>query len=533
MSNLSQGRRVSFFVSLTVTLVIPLLSSASCVLAQDTSIRVGIVQRFGEDEEKNEITLGSTPGDMLTLRFVDENGQTKTLQTKQLKLEVLEKPLEKPVLEERLVLSDHATFETAEDSAKRWNAIGIKAEITQPGRWQVWAKRDIYQTPLLRRWLLESLKARGYSQPYLDSTILKNKPIASFLLNQVRYSPKTLDIRAGKGLIQVTPEKQTPRLYGGSLVLQPNAYGTYTLVNHVTLETYLRGVVPHEIGQDAPESATKAQTIIARTYALRNLRRFQADNYQICADTHCQVYYGLTGVNAQADQAIASTRGLVLTYQNELVDALYSSTTGGITALFTDVWDGQERPYLRSVIDSPLGVWDLSKDSLADEDTFRRFISLKDGFNETGRRVFRWRYESTLADLNKDLQKYLQKRKHTLENFKTIVAMEVTKRSPSGRILVLTVQTDKGQIDLYKSEARSAFGPPRSTLFYVEPMFDEKNQLKGYAFIGGGFGHGVGLSQFGSYNLARLGWSAEKILAFYYPGTRIQPLNTSVVLWQD
>jgi SpoIID/LytB domain protein len=135
--------------------------------------------------------------------------------------------------------------------------------------------------------------------------------------------------------------------------------------------------------------------------------------------------------------------------------------------------------------------------------------------------------------LNKDLQKYLQKRKHTLENFKTIVAMEVTKRSPSGRILVLTVQTDKGQIDLYKSEARSAFGPPRSTLFYVEPMFDEKQQLKGYAFIGGGFGHGVGLSQFGSYNLARLGWSAEKILAFYYPGTRIQPLNTSVVLWQD
>ena len=59
------------------------------------------MQRFGEDEEKNEITLGSTPGDMLTLRFVDENGQTKTLQNKQLKLDVLEKPLEKPVLEER------------------------------------------------------------------------------------------------------------------------------------------------------------------------------------------------------------------------------------------------------------------------------------------------------------------------------------------------------------------------------------------------------------------------------------------------
>jgi SpoIID/LytB domain protein len=304
-------------------------------------------------------------------------------------------------------------------------------------------------------------------------------------------------------------------------------------VNHVPLETYLRGVVPHEIGHDAPESATKAQTIIARTYALRNLRRFQADDYQLCADTHCQVYYGLTGVNARADRAIAATKGLVLTYQNELVDALYSSTTGGITALFTDVWDGQERPYLRSVIDSPLGVWDLSKESLADEATFRRFIGLKDGFNETGRKVFRWRYESTLEDLNQDLQKYLARKKHPLADFQTILSMDVTKRSPSGRILVLTVMTDKGQVDLYKNEARSAFRPPRSTLFYVEPTFDERQQLKGYAFIGGGFGHGVGLSQFGSYNLARLGWPPERILEFYYPGTRIQPLNTSVVLWKD
>ena len=110
--------------------------------------------------------------------------------------------------------------------------------------------------------------------------------------------------------------------------------------------------------------------------------------------------------------------------------------------------------------------------------------------------------------------------------------MEVTKRSPSGRILTLAIQTDKGILELYKNEVRSAFSPPRSTLFYLDPVYDKKQQIKGYTFIGGGFGHGVGLSQFGSYNLARLGWTAEQILAFYYPSTKIQPLNKSIIFWR-
>jgi SpoIID/LytB domain protein len=105
-------------------------------------------------------------------------------------------------------------------------------------------------------------------------------------------------------------------------------------------------------------------------------------------------------------------------------------------------------------------------------------------------------------------------------------------RSPAGRILKLVVQTDQGPIELYKNEVRSAFGPPRSTLFYLEPVYGADKILKGYAFVGGGFGHGVGMSQYGSYNLANLGWSGAKILDFYYPGTQIQPLNDSIVFWQ-
>ena len=508
--------------------------SATPPKTQDVELKVGVVQRFGS-ETTDELTLEATPGDRLTLNFLSGDMQPQTLQTDKLKLEVAMQPLSAPAVEEHLVLSDHGTFETAEDSANQWRSRGIEVEVVQPGRWQVWAKRDIYQTPLIRRLLLQSLKAQGDTSAYLNTAIAKEVSRISFVVNGYRYNRLNLEIDSEKNLIQVSEgkEKQNTRLYGGSLQVQPNAYGTYTLVNQVPIETYLRGVVPHEIGPGAPYEAVEAQTILARSYALRNLRRFQADNYELCADTHCQVYKGLTGTVASADQAIAATKSLVLTYNNELVDALYSATTGGVTAPFSDVWNGSERPYLKAVVDSPNPIWDLSKKPLANEQNFREFIGLKDGFNESGRDVFRWRRENSLEQIKADLQRYLKKAKHPLAEFTKIEQMQVVERSPAGRVLKLTVKTDKGTVELQKNEARSAFGPPRSTLFYIEPLYGANKTLTGYAFVGGGFGHGVGLSQYGSYNLAKLGWTSERILSFYYPGTEIKPLDDSIVFWQE
>jgi SpoIID/LytB domain protein len=101
-------------------------------------------------------------------------------------------------------------------------------------------------------------------------------------------------------------------------------------------------------------------------------------------------------------------------------------------------------------------------------------------------------------------------------------------RSPGGRILKLAVQTDRGNITLEKDEIRSAFSAPRSTLFYLEPLYDQTkgDALRGYAFVGGGLGHGVGLSQTGASGLAKLGWRSDRILNFYYPGTQIREWET-------
>ncbi|MBD2363870.1 SpoIID/LytB domain-containing protein [Anabaena minutissima FACHB-250] len=529
-----RARKYSFWrFSLTVLMTFSLLgltgASGTEDKVKDLNLRIGIVQRFGQ-EPAAKLQLEPTKDDRLKLRFQEGDKQRTLITSNPVQLETVMQPLSSPAIGEVLVLGTYSTYETAEDSAKKWRSQGIEVEIAQPDRWQVWAKREVYNTPLLRRLLFKTVQSTGNQLAFINTQVSPTIPRVNWIVNGKRYSPQNVEISTTKNLIRVKQGEKldTTRVYAGKINFQPNAYGTYTLVNQVPLEIYLRGVVPHEIGTTAPTASLEAQAILARTYVLRNLRRFAVDDYELCANTHCQVYYGLTGTSTKTDQAIAATRGKVLTYNNQLVDALYSSTTGGVTAYFSDVWNGENRPYLRPVVDTPTNLWDLSKQSLADEKNFQQFISLKQGFNESQWNVFRWSKETPLDKIIEDLQKFLRAKNSPYAKFKNIEAMAITERSPSGRILELAVKTDIGTFTLHKDEVRSAFAAPRSTLFYIVPLNKGKTELWGYAFIGGGLGHGVGLSQTGAQNLAKLGWSSNKILQFYYPGTQIKPLNEEI-----
>lgn len=513
----------------------------------DPVIDVGVVQRFGS-EPPQTLTIQPPSGQNMTLKF-DTSGREQTITTaNSVKFEVGMEPLPQPQQIERVVLSSHRSFESAEDSANRWRSKGVEVEIAQPRGWQVWAKRDTYSTPLLRRLLLQNLQANGSRTAIIDSQTQTAIPKAAFVLNGYRYQRDRVEITVPSQRLFVTHDEER-RLYAGSLRLQPNAYGTYTLVNPVPIEAYLRGVVPHEIGTGAPQPAIEAQAILARTYALRNLRRFAIDDYQLCADTQCQVYEGIGGAAPNTDRAIASTRGLVLTYNNELVDALYSSTTGGITAPFNDVWNGADRPYLKAVVDAPQPIWDLARFPLSDENNFRQFIARSpQGFNEDGWAQFRWRRETTLTEIAAGLKQYLQNTQQPLANLTQVRQLQILERSPAGRVQRVAIETDVGTVELEKDEILRALYPPTSTLFYLDPVYEPlpagtappapdapppQRTLKGYVFVGGGLGHGVGMSQAGSYNLGDIGWTNAQILNFYYPGTQLQRLNTSIVFWPE
>ncbi len=505
---------------------------AQNALAANPTIKIGVVQRFGT-RPTDTLVIAAPPGDRLTFRY-EAQGQPRTLTATTLKAEIKLQPLPQPIVEEKVVLSSHRSFESAEDSATHWKAQGLEVEVGQPERWQVWAKREVYNTPLLRKLLLKRIQAQGNSVAYLDSTSLRQKPEILWMVGTERIQTPVADIAAGKNRISVTRNTAARKenLYPGSLRFQPNTYGTYTLVNNVAVEDYLRGVVPNEIGFQAPRSAIEAQAILARTYALRNLRRFQIDNYELCADTQCQVYEGWTEASVPADQAIAQTRGQVLTYKNELIDALYFSTSGGVTAGFSDIWNGASRPYLRPVVDTASPVWDLSRQSLANETNLRQFLSLSQGFNEVGWQHFRWQHPSSLIQMAQELKQYLSKNKKPLANLAKIEEAEVIRRAESGRVQEMQIKTDVGVVRLEKDEIIQAFSAPYSLLFYLKPTLKPDKTIQGYTFAGGGLGHGVGLSQAGSYNLARLGWSYARILNFYYPGAQLQPISGSLTFWR-
>lgn len=478
-------------------------------------LKIGIVQRFGS-KPTDRIALEASPGEQIQLRF-----DGKTITTNRVSFTVVPQPLLQPELEQKVVLSYHRSFENAQASAHRWQSLGINTEIVQPDRWEVWAKRSDYDNPLARQLLVGKLRLLGNNIARVESKTLTSRPVLSWQVNNVTYRSTNVDIVPQRG---ITIVNQNP--YGGTFRLQPNAFGSFSLVNFIPLETYLRGVVPHEIGYQAPYSAIQAQAVLARTYALANRHRFSVDNYELCANTHCQVYAGLKDTSELADRAIRETRGKVLTYGGRVVDALYSSTTGGITANYNDLWDGAERPYLQPIFDSISPPKTLN---LAQERDFRKFLNTKTGFNEEGWRTFRWQKYSSLTEMTTTLREFLRKSGDTKTQFRQIQALQITDRSASGRVLKLAVQTDRGRITIEKDEIRDAFHAPGSTLFYLEPQTNESNQLTGYTFIGGGLGHGVGMSQTGSYRLGKMGWNYAKILAFYFPGTTLETLQPKMI----
>ena len=146
--------------------------------------------------------------------------------------------------------------------------------------------------------------------------------------------------------------------YRGRILIYLNDRGLLNVINELSVEDYLRGVVPKEMGPVVYDrlEALKAQTVAARTYTLKNLGEFSDEGYDICATPRCQVYGGMDVEHALSDQAIAATAGEVLTYHGELVEALYSSTCGGHTEDVQVVFPLKNQPYLKGVACLESGV---------------------------------------------------------------------------------------------------------------------------------------------------------------------------------
>ena len=295
--------------------------------------------------------------------------------------------------------------------------------------------------------------------------------------------------------------------FDGDLVLRRNDNGTLTLINHVPVETYLRGVVPWEIGRPSEDAleAVKAQAVAARTYTYAHLGHWTALGFDLYADTRDQVYRGLTGTAEITDRAVRETAHRVAVYRGELIRAYYSSTNGGFGATLTDVWRREGADYLRGRRDADA----QGRSYCVDSPHFR--------WTETwSARELGTAIRATLpAELGRSLSPW---------DIGVIEDVEVVQRDASGRVQLLRITTDRDRFEVWGDRirwvlkpARGRFAMLRSTMFTLERI-EREGRFVGLVARGGGFGHGVGLCQTGALGRARAGQDAATILRAYYQG---------------
>lgn len=316
-----------------------------------------------------------------------------------------------------------------------------------------------------------------------------------------------------------------------------NLAGTLAGINVLSVEDYLYGVVPRELGPIAfPEvEAQKAQAVAARTYAMSGFGKRASDGYDLRATTDDQVYGGYGAEHPVSTAAVDATRGVVATYNGALISALYFSTSGGHTADNEEAFNSAAVAYLRGVPDAQRGNAFEHVPSLAVFRAHANPMSLraaKEGdFESDWARLHRWTYDWTMTEISDVISSYAG------IPVGRVLAINVLERGPSGRVQRIEYVTEAGTFTSAKDQIRASLkyigetGPANlpSTLFFIEPVLDQASrnatggtQLLGYRVYGGGFGHGVGLSQTGAVGMAQKGQPFDEILHHYYQSIELQ-----------
>ncbi|HWR83058.1 MAG TPA: SpoIID/LytB domain-containing protein [Candidatus Deferrimicrobium sp.] len=298
-----------------------------------------------------------------------------------------------------------------------------------------------------------------------------------------------LDKKGYRGIMKILPYGQNVRL-----------------VNIVYMEDYLRGVVPPEIGQRNNDEleAIKAQSVAARTYAMAHLQQYEGEPFDMKSTVVDQLYHGADVEERLVSRAIDATIGQVIMYHDEMIDAYYHSTCGGMTDDIAHVWDKKARPYLKAVADGEACSWS---------------------------KYFNWQEVFTEPQLRGRVEQYLSTDRGREIHIGPIRDIRITERTAGGRVARMVVHTEMDAYTFQKDRIRWVIGRSSNPdLILPSDRFDviidhEPNgAIKTITFTGRGWGHGVGMCQCGAIGLARAGWPADRIIGHYYSGVELRKL---------
>ncbi len=279
------------------------------------------------------------------------------------------------------------------------------------------------------------------------------------------------------------------RPYRGDLLIAKDKDGGLLFINVVDIESYIKGVLVHEISPKWPLAALKAQAVAARTYAFYQKQVRKDKPYDVTADVSSQVYGGSKAEKGRTNRAVNFTAGEVLAYGGKVFPAYFHATCGGVTENASELWQIDIEPLAGGRLCS--------------------FCSSSPHFF--------WKRALDLAAVRKKLGE-----RYTLREDPASLA--VKERNPTGRVRALIIKDKAGRtMEISAKDFRQLMGPDavRSTNFSITL---EAGKV---VLSGKGWGHGVGLCQWGALGMARRGYDYKKILDFYYPGASLRPLEAS------
>ena len=339
-------------------------------------------------------------------------------------------------------------------------------------------------------------------------------------------------------------ERQERQTFRGALRLLIREAGL-TVINDVPLEQYVTSVISSEMSASCPLELLKAHAVISRSWLwftkanpsrcargtgegldsheiLRWYGREAHQDFDVCADDHCQRYQGITKVfSPVAAEAVRATAGEFLRYNGTICDARFSKSCGGITERYATAWEDEDIPYLQSVYDGPAQfcsynpeTWIRSKPpAYCNTDDAELLARVLLGFDQETRDFYRWRVEYTSAELADLIRSKLG------VNLGPIRDMEALARGPSGRICRLKINGEHDQIIVGKElEIRRALS---RTHLYSSAFVVDKEPGR-FVLRGAGWGHGVGLCQIGAAVMANEGKTYKEILQHYYLRTTVR-----------
>lgn len=277
------------------------------------------------------------------------------------------------------------------------------------------------------------------------------------------------------------------RWYRGRTLVVPTAKGI-TAVNYVDLEQYLYSVLGGEMNGTWPQEALKAQAVAARSYALYQRQRSGNGTFDVGDTPAWQVYDGVEDESTGTIAAVNATAGQVLTYSGQIIEAVFHSSAGGCTENVEDVWV-QKLPYLRSV---------------------------KNDYDR-GAPVYEWTKSLSRSEISS-----------LIAGVGNVMSFEIEKQTPvCERVVSMKVIGDAGTRTLSGDDLRSALGL-KSTLFKIVPdasKSKDESSVGSFQIVGRGFGHGLGMSQWGAYNMAQRGANYQQILSQYYQNTTLAKIE--------